>query len=578
MAAERRNFWTIIATVWLAATLVLAAMQALTPGDRPLLADTDDAMRMVTATDLLDGQPWQDTNQYRDNAPYGTSMHWSRLVDAPLAVLIALERIIGMSDLAAILGPLLLLAPLLALSALWAERIAGPGQMLAALALPLLSLPILAEFSPGRVDHHNVQIVLTGGLALALADSTNHRNAPVVAGILAAASLAIGMETLPFVVLAIALVCLNWAFDPLRWRRPMAGFALALALANTGLFLLAVPPSAYLARVCDSISLTYVTATALAAAVMLIAARFGLENLKTLSSRLLLLVILGAAALGAVLMLFPECARGPYSLVDPRMMALMDAMAETRPLWVVLRDQPGLAVAMVLPPLAAMLVMVARLRATSGAEQLAWIVLLSFLALALLMTIVQFRSARFTAALAVPAGVWLVAETRRRYLAGTGPARAAGLVAAWLAFAGIAQFPAVNLLATLAPAPALAAPPRPGLFVAREKCFTAGNFAELAALPPGIVLAPPTLGPHILHYTPHSVVSAAFHRNTEGTLDALTFYEDDEQRARAIVAQRNVDYVVGCPAIPAIRTWSWLKPMSPPQAPLEILAIVGAAP
>ena len=47
--------------------------------------DTDDVMRLVQVRDLLGGQGWFDLYQHRMNPPEGTLMHWSRLVDAPLA-------------------------------------------------------------------------------------------------------------------------------------------------------------------------------------------------------------------------------------------------------------------------------------------------------------------------------------------------------------------------------------------------------------------------------------------------------------------------------------------------------------
>src|ERR1700722_5639577 len=49
---------------------------------------TDDAMRLVEVRDLLAGQGWFDLTQYRLNPPTGVEMHWSRLIDLPLAALI----------------------------------------------------------------------------------------------------------------------------------------------------------------------------------------------------------------------------------------------------------------------------------------------------------------------------------------------------------------------------------------------------------------------------------------------------------------------------------------------------------
>src|SRR5690606_33645136 len=52
--------------------------------------DPDDMLRLVQVRDLLAGQGWFDLHQYRIDGPTGTLMHWSRLVDIPLALAIGL--------------------------------------------------------------------------------------------------------------------------------------------------------------------------------------------------------------------------------------------------------------------------------------------------------------------------------------------------------------------------------------------------------------------------------------------------------------------------------------------------------
>src|SRR5436305_12781629 len=49
------------------------------------LGDTDDNMRMMQVRAWLAGQDWYDLRQYRMNPPYGADIHWSRLVDLPIA-------------------------------------------------------------------------------------------------------------------------------------------------------------------------------------------------------------------------------------------------------------------------------------------------------------------------------------------------------------------------------------------------------------------------------------------------------------------------------------------------------------
>jgi hypothetical protein len=50
------------------------------------LGDTDDNLRMMQVRAwLLGGQDWYDLRQYRLNPPDGLNVHWSRLVDLPIA-------------------------------------------------------------------------------------------------------------------------------------------------------------------------------------------------------------------------------------------------------------------------------------------------------------------------------------------------------------------------------------------------------------------------------------------------------------------------------------------------------------
>ena len=49
--------------------------------------DTDDAMRAVQLRDWMAGQGWFDLTATRLDPPAGVFMHWSRVVDVPLAIL-----------------------------------------------------------------------------------------------------------------------------------------------------------------------------------------------------------------------------------------------------------------------------------------------------------------------------------------------------------------------------------------------------------------------------------------------------------------------------------------------------------
>ena len=57
-------------------------------------------MRLVQVRDLLAGQGWFDLTQYRLNPPDGVAMHWSRLIDLPIAVLIRAGELVAAAALA----------------------------------------------------------------------------------------------------------------------------------------------------------------------------------------------------------------------------------------------------------------------------------------------------------------------------------------------------------------------------------------------------------------------------------------------------------------------------------------------
>ncbi|MFD1283041.1 hypothetical protein ACFQ5C_25570, partial [Methylobacterium goesingense] len=223
-----------------------------------VLPDTDDAMRLVQVRDLLAGQGWFDMVQHRLMPTDGASMHWSRLVDAPLAGLIGLATPwLGRpmaEGLVVALWPPALFGLCLAL----VYRAVRPRYGFRAALLALFTATQTANFGGlfafGRIDHHNVQalLVLTLALCLAAPVPTFHRAA--LGGIAAATSLAVGLEALPFIAIAGVFLMGDWV---LRGRTALpALWGFALALAGTGLALFAVQTDPALWRVtrCDALS------------------------------------------------------------------------------------------------------------------------------------------------------------------------------------------------------------------------------------------------------------------------------------------------------------------------------------
>src|SRR5262249_11406380 len=130
---------------------------------RDWLGDPDDALRLVSARALLDGAPWFDPTLARVGAPEPLLSHWSRLVDLPLATLIGLLRPLLGQDLGELLmrlfWPLALFAALSAATVREAYRLGAAWAAAGAAVLAATSIGATGQFWPGRIDHHNVQIL-----------------------------------------------------------------------------------------------------------------------------------------------------------------------------------------------------------------------------------------------------------------------------------------------------------------------------------------------------------------------------------------------------------------------------------
>src|SRR5450759_4858232 len=115
--------------LWLAATVAIA-LPAINSGVFDAMS-TDDAMRLVEVRDWIGGQGWFDLFQHRLDPP-GASMHWSRVVDVPLAALILLLGRLtgthGAETVTLFLWPLLLLDAELSLVAAVARQLSSGGS------------------------------------------------------------------------------------------------------------------------------------------------------------------------------------------------------------------------------------------------------------------------------------------------------------------------------------------------------------------------------------------------------------------------------------------------------------------
>ncbi|MET3927149.1 hypothetical protein [Devosia sp. 2618] len=580
----------LVAVVFLVAAITLVLRTAVGRGGGPFFVDADDAMRMVMVKDFVAGQGWYDLVERRLNTPFGAELHWSRLVDLPLALLVMLfTPILGASTALIAAGyvwPMALLALLLWLSALLAQRLVGPDGVLPALVLPVLSPAITAEFSPGRVDHHNVIILLTLAMVWAGIEAIRRPRFAILCGLLAATALAIAIESLPSIAAAILVMGMVWMFDAKR-AATMRNFGIAFAVGAVVHLAIFRPPSRWFESACDVISPVYVGVAVVVGLVFTLASF--VPNLRQPWQRFALLAVLGAAGLGVIFLLYPQCLRGPYGELDPWLQTnWIGAIVEARRWLSTLTALPAYAIAVGLPVLLAVVVGFYRVWRVRD-DRAEWAALLVFLVCTAVVMLAQVRGARLAIMPAIPAAAWLIVAARQRYLANPKPLPILGLVASWLAFSGIVLALLVTAIMAVAPAQLQEGVEAQG---SRDQCLVPSAFQDLAALPPERIMTPIDLGAHMMLYTPHEVVSAPYHRNQRGVLDTFRFFNDPIAEARTILDERGIGLVVICPEMSEIAGLStkapdsfaslyalgelpaWLHDVSLPDSPLKVYAVL----
>ena len=548
----RRN-WLSLLLVWGLAAGALLLRGANAGADGPLFGDTDDAMRMVVVRDFLAGQGWYDLVQHRLNTPYGVEIHWSRLIDVPLAGLLALSGLVFGPAAIAVTGtlwPLLLLAVMLYLSARVTLDLVGREGLVAALVLPILAPAILAEFMPGRLDHHNVIVLLTMAGLLAALRALRQPLWAWLGGLIAATALAIAIEALPGIVAAILAFGLAYVADPARAAN-LRRFGLGFAFGMVFHLMLARPPALWFEAACDMISPVYVLAGLMVGAAYLLASLLPAPRLAW--QRLALLAILGLVAIAVVVLAYPQCLAGPYAELDPWLIDnWIAAIVEAKPWHRSLGEIPAYAVGVGVPVLIGLFAGLAALR-LERQSRLEWLILLVFIAATALIMLAQVRGARLAVLPAVPAAAWLIARARQAYLARRGAGEIAALLGAWLASAGIVLMLGTGAVLALLPQPSATGARAADISSGRAACLAPAAYVDLRGLPPERIMAPIDLGSHILLETGHAVVSAPYHRNEAGLLDTFRFFNRPAEEARAIAAARGLGLVVTCPALPEMQ-------------------------
>jgi hypothetical protein len=505
------------------------------------LGDTDDNMRIMQVRGLLHGQDWYDLRQYRMNPPLGANIHWSRLVDLPIAGLIlGLRPLLGgpRAEMWAVaIAPLLPYLLLLFSLALTARRLIGARAWPLALLALVFAGSTNGMFMPERIDHHGWQLALLALGISAIADPKRVRGG-LILGISSALSLAIGLEMIIYLALAGAAMVLFWVDDRAETER-LRAYAVSLSGTVALGFLLF---ASYDNRnaVCDALSPVWLSDALLGGALMYALALASPADWK---KRLLLAVAAGVAIAAFHALAWPHCIQRLEG-VSPEVERLwLSHVKEARPVY-----RHGWRVAS--------LIVALPITGALGWALLAWIrradreVLRRVIGAAVpgivagLLLLWQTRTgpaAQMMALVGAAALAWFLVPLfwRSKYSA----VRVLGAVAAVLAGAGAAVPFVFNFIPEPKPTTYEAAIGR-----ANRLCGSMWGLRPVALQPKGMVFTFVDLGPRLITVTHHDTVVGPYHRNGPQIADVMNAWRGSADQAhRIMVGKYHADYVLSCP-------------------------------
>ncbi|MDY1009329.1 AcrB/AcrD/AcrF family protein [Sphingomonas sp. CFBP9019] len=503
------------------------------------LGDTDDNMRLMQVRAWLDGQGWYDLRQYRMNPPAGFDIHWSRIVDLPIAGLILFFRLFTSNSWAERLA--CGIAPLLPLSIAMLGIGATVRRLIHPLAWPLAILFLVGAtatmlmYMPERIDHHGWQLAMLSLTLAGLCDPRARRGGALV-GIASAVSLSIGLELLPYAAMAGAIIALRWVWDRAEAPR-LAVYALTLGGGSTLGFAL-FASNANQAMRCDALTPVWLSVMIAAGMLLFLLARFGPASRGV---RLALAVAAGAAIVIGFALMFPQCLARPEGVSPELQRNWLNNVREAKPIykhsW-----RTGVAIA-TLPVIGLLGALFAAWRARRRPSAIGWVAVALFTTFAVLMLLWQVRAGPAAQMLAVPGGValaWVIVPRllghRSMLVRVLGTAGALVIVSGF--FVGIAlKYVPVG---------------KPKGYekrvnMATGNCLRTTVLLALNKYPAQTIFTFVDMGPRLITITHHNAIAGPYHRNGAAILDVQHAFARTPDEAHAIIKRHGATLLLLCP-------------------------------
>ena len=530
---EKPNRAIFLSWVAVAAVLLLMTSPYIYEGRLP---GPDDSLRLAQVRDLLARQGWYDLHQYRMTPPEGTLMHWSRLVDAPIAGIIWFFSLFFSDALAerialAIVPLLVLLLIMVAIGRL-AWRVFDT-QIAIFTCLVLAALPpIVMQTQPLRIDHHGWQIFVVALAAWAIS-----WRSPAKGGAVAGAAMGLGMmislETLPMSAAFAAILGLRWLrSDKERWW--LVSYMQALA-GSMALGFVATRGLVDLAQHCDVISPTHLglfLITALSTGAF--AAVRSMPRVALVAG----MALAGGAGVGFMAWSAPQCIGNPFTDLDPLVrLYWYDRVHEGLPVW---HDYIEKWLPAFIQVFTALLVSLRLAMKSRDWTRVWWLEYSFLLGFAIIGGLLTMRSIAFASVLSAIPLAWLLQRIFQFWRSSSDlKPKLVSALAIYAIF--LSSGPIEFLRDQIAPVTTVGGVT---ISIRESKCEIRKHGSLLNQLEPSTVFAPLDIGPALLLNSHHGVVASGHHRSQQAMRDVILAFTSTPQLARPIMQSRGADYVV----------------------------------
>ena len=518
----------------------------------PLLTEPsgqDDLLRLVQVRDLMAGQAWYDLVQHRLQPDAGLDMHWSRLIDAPMAAL----WMLGGENFMLFAWPFGLIGVILFAMVHVSLRLGGAHAGFPALVVAALCVVPLSYFVPGKIDHHNVQFILALLLCAATLYPLKRLRDAAVAAFACALMMAIGLETLPYIVLGTAIIAINWALGYAS-RSCVMVFGVMFPMLSILAWVIQTPFWAQ-GPVCDMLSAAYLAPITIGGIGLSIAAHVmqSTQTGQNIVLRFGVLGLIGGAAVISAWLVNPLCLAGPYAALSLELQQRwLSTVVEAQPLSNLIAMKPSLAFERFSAPIFALIIGLSLLPSRQGMQRNGLIIVLLYLMAALAISVLQLRATPFAHAFTIPIFALAISEARKLYNANPKALNAIALMAATWTTCNSLFWPIVSNLVfspqhiasdgEIASAQEISLPAT----LLEAECADPTSRAAIAALGVAKIATPVFLGPQILEMGSASVIAGPYHRGSTAILDMVYLFENQPEEAPAILAKWRADYVVFC--------------------------------